>query len=212
LPAPVRDAYQKAVDSVFHAAGFTVKQAAIKRHDGHAGHTVEVDGLQLSITHTVKGTHPITIALPPGVPCPLPHSLPLDVCSGVGLSLNAKYRGQIGLGELTAVSLAQPPDKQPACCSPGPGPGEKTPPPGPGPSTGGNPGFSGGGGGNPGTQSHFGGGGGNDGGATVAGNTYTVADPLSGLQHRIWWFFPLIAISLLSLLGRFRFPARLPSQ
>ncbi|MBV9870002.1 MAG: hypothetical protein JO214_05215 [Frankiaceae bacterium] len=216
LPSAVRDAYQKAVDGIFKAAGFGIRQAAVVRHDGQTGHTVEVDGLQLFIKHTVKGAPPVTIGLPQGVPCPLPHSLPLDACAGVGLPLNAKYRGQIGLGELNAISLAQPADQPTTCCDPtnqhhG---GKKNS----NPTTGGS-----------GGSSSFGGGGGSSGGLpgggsdistspsdglppTLPGAAYTLADPLSGLQHRIWWFFPLIAISLLSLLGRFRFPARLPSQ
>jgi hypothetical protein len=215
LPPAARDAYQRAVDAIFKAAGFGLKQASIVRRDGHTGHTVEVNGLQMFFTHTVSGTQPITIGLPAGVPCPLPHTLPLDPCAGIGLSFNAKYRGQIGLGELNAVSLAQPSDQPNPCCDNsnqnhhhGTTDGNQSS----NNSNSGGSNFGGSDGNLPGTDTNLPST--TPGGQppTLPGSAYTVADPLSGLQHRIWWFFPLIAISVLSLLGRFRFPARLPSQ
>jgi len=215
VPKFVTAAYQKVLDKVFSGAGFGIKQAAIHRSDGHAGHTVSVAGLELFFKHRVKGTPPITIGLPGGIPCPIEPitgKLPVDPCAGVGLSLNAKYRGQIALGQVGVVSLAQP------------GPPNSQPPPIPvdSPSTGTSGGNPGGGpiGGGPST-----GGGGVPGGTTtvssgtspgspptVATQTQSYLDPLKGLSGRLWWFFPLIAVSVLALVGRLRTPARLPSQ
>lgn len=212
VPAAVSSAYQKVLDTVFKAAGFGIKQASISRSDGHTGHTVTVAGLKLFFKHTVKGTPPVTIGLPQGIPCPIKaisSKLPVDICAGVGLSLNAKYRGQIALGQVSAVSLAQPASKIPKP----PNPPASTPP----------------GGGTGGTQST----GSTGGGATSFGGTgptgptsvtpptgqtppaiaaspQSYADPLKGLSGRLWWFFPLAAISVLALAGRLRIPARFP--
>jgi hypothetical protein len=214
----VTAAYQKVLDTIFSKAGFGLKQASIQRSDGHIGHSVSVAGLQLFFTHIVKGTAPITVGLPPGVPCPikLPSGFPLDPCAGVGFSLNAHYRGQVALGQVGVVSLAQP--------------GTKTPPPPPvGGGGGGGGGTSNGGGntgiGSTGTGSTSPGAGNlNTGPSTTTGSGPTVApptlanransglDPLSGLGGRLWWFFPLMGLGVLALAGRFRFPARLPSQ
>lgn len=213
VPAAVSSAYQKVLDTVFKAAGFGIKQASISRSTGHTGHTVTVGGLVMSFKHTVKGAPPVTIGLPQGVPCPIKaisSKLPVDPCAGVGLPLNAKYRGQIAFGQVSAVSLAQPASKIPNS----PNPPASTPPDG------------GGTGGNPGSGS-TGGGATNLGGTPPSGSTsvaqpsgetppaiaassQSYADPLKGLSGRLWWFFPLAAISVLALAGRLRFPARFP--
>jgi hypothetical protein len=221
LPKSVAQAYQKTLDTFFHAAGFGIKQASISRSDGHTGHTVSVAGLELFFKHPVTGTPPVTIGLPPGVPCPIAgitSQLPVDPCAGVGLSLNAKYRGQIALGQVGAVSLAQPGDKIPSVPNHPDGGGKH---PGGGGHNGGGSGPSGGGGGLPPVDDPGSVGSGpttvstdpGDGAPpALAGNAGSVLDPLRGLSGRIWWFFPLIAISVLGLAGRLRTPARLPSQ
>jgi hypothetical protein len=222
VPKAVAAAYQKTLDAFFKAAGFGLREAKIHRSNASTGHTVTVGGLVLFFDHTVKGAPPLTVGLPSGVPCPIAtisSKLPVDPCAGIGLSFNAKYRGQIALGQVGAVSLAAPADTFPQ--QPTPDPTKAT--------TGG-----GGKGGNSGSGSSSGGsgsippvtnpGGGLGGGPTVtgptdngqppalAGNSTSVFDPLKGLSGRIWWFFPLIALSVLALVGRLRTPARLPSQ
>jgi hypothetical protein len=211
VPAAVTSAYQKVLDTVFKAAGFGVKQASITRSNGHTGHTVTVAGLEMFFKHTVKGLPPVTIGLPQGIPCPIKSissKLPVDICAGVGLSLDAKYRGQIALGQVSAVSLAQPAAKVPNPPAP-----PATP-------------AGGGGGGTHGTGSTGGGttsfGGTPPGGATsvtppggqtpptIAASPQSLSDPLKGLSGRLWWFFPLAAIGVLALAGRLRIPARFP--
>jgi hypothetical protein len=44
----------------------------------------------------------------------------------------------------------------------------------------------------------------------VSGPTRNVADQLTGVSHRLEWFFPLFALGFLALIGRLRAPARLP--
>jgi hypothetical protein len=169
--------------------------------------------------HTVKGVPPINVGFPPGVPCPIktPSQLPVDPCAGVGLNLNAKYRGQITLGQVGALSLAQPPAPTPKVP---PVPGTSTPPvPGTsngnvgagGPTAGGVAGGSSSG--VPGTGSTATSPNQTTGAAPqVAQNPQAFSDPFGDLSGRLWWFFPLIALSLLAIAGRFQLPARLPSQ
>jgi hypothetical protein len=212
VPAAVSSAYQKVLDTAFKTAGFGIKQASISRSTGHTGHTVTVGGLVMFFTHTVKGTPPITIGLPQGVPCPIKgisSKLPVDPCAGVGLPLNAKYRGQIAFGQVSAVSLAQPATKIPNPSAP-----PATTPPGGGNGGTSRTGATGGG------STNFGGTG--PGGSTsvtppigqtppaIAASPQSLSDPLKGLSGRLWWFFPLAAIGVLALAGRLRVPARFP--
>jgi hypothetical protein len=217
VPKSVAKAYQKVLDTIFKKASFGLQQASILRSNSHSGHSVSIAGLEMFFKHTVKGLPPLNVGFPPGVPCPLPSTLPVDPCAGVGFNLNAKYRGQIALGQVGAISLAQPaiPTPKPPTVpvgSAGPNPGGGT--------VGTNPG---GGGGFP----TGGGAGGVAGGGSsitstgqgpsvaspeLAGSTQAFADPFAGLSGRLWWFFPLIAISVLALIGRLRTPARLPSH
>ena len=114
MPKAVTAAYQKTLDTFFRTAGFGMRRASISRLNGHTGHTVQIAGLEMFFKHTVKGTPPVTVGLPPGVPCPIKgitSGFPVDPCAGIGLSFNAKYRGQIALGQVGAVSLAQPGEK-----------------------------------------------------------------------------------------------------
>ena len=46
----------------------------------------------------------------------------------------------------------------------------------------------------------------------IAAAPQSFADPLKGLAGRLWWFFPLAAISVLGLAGRLRIPARFPGE
>jgi len=218
VPKSVAKAYQKVLDTIFAKADFGLKQASILRSNSRSGHSVSIAGLDMFFKHTVKGVPPLNVGFPPGVPCPLPSTLPVDPCAGVGFNLNAKYRGQIALGQVGAISLAQPPIPTPK------------PPKLPGGSGGPNPG-----GGTVGTNP--GGGGGfpvrvvAPAASRVAArrsrvrarvrrsphpssraSTQALADPFAGLSGRLWWFFPLIAISVLALIGRLRIPARLPSH
>lgn len=220
VPKSVSDAYQKVLDTVFKKAGFGIQKAAILRSNSHAGHAVSIAGVEMFYTHTVKGLPPINVGFPPGVPCPIktPSQLPVDPCAGVGMNLNAKYRGQIALGQVGAISLAQPPVPTPKVPKV---PGGSTPPVGntpggkvgPGSTGSGLNGGTGTGSSIPGTGSSVSGGQQSPAVApTLAGDSQSFLDPLAGLGGRLWWFFPLIALSLLALFGRLRFPARLPSE
>jgi hypothetical protein len=218
VPKSVASAYQKVLDTVFKKAGFNVKQAEILRNTGHAGHSVTISGVEMFYKHTVKGTPPINVGFPPGVPCPIktPSQLPVDPCAGVGLNLNAKYRGQITLGQVGALSLARPPAPTPKVPPVG---GSSTPPvPGsqPGANVGGGPTGSGVAGGStgavPGSGSTATSANGSQAGPEVAQTPQAFGNPFGDLSGRLWWFFPLIAISLLAIAGRFQLPARLPSQ
>jgi hypothetical protein len=216
VPKSVSDGYQKVIDTIFSKAGFGMKQASILRKNGHIGHTVSIAGLELFYKHPVKGVPPLNVGFPPGVPCPIqaPSQLPVDPCAGVGLNLNAKYRGQIAFGQVGAVSLALPPEKTPSVPVI-----NNSQPPVPGTNSAGPIGG--------GTGSGFGGRGGSvpGGGSSVtstgsgpqtapqlASNPQSFLDPFGGLNGRLWWFFPLIAIGVLAVAGRFRTPARLPSS
>jgi hypothetical protein len=212
LPASATNLLQSAFDKVLKTAGLSVKTATIKRADRQTGHNVSLAGLAFVFKHTVKGTTPLTIALPAGVPCPIApitSKFPVDPCSGVALSLNAHYTGTIGLGELGVVSLAAP-------GTPGGNlPGGNVPG---NPSTPGSnlPGGTGNGGVPGGPGAVAGGPGASSGPApqvsppAVARPSRSIADQLAGASGRLLWFFPLILIGLVSIAGRFRVPARLP--
>lgn len=204
LPGNVVGQVQKLLDQVFSAAGVKVTLAKVTRSDDANGHTVAASGLTITWDHEVKNSQPITIALPQGVPCPIhfPVGVP-DPCSGVSFTLQGSYHGQIALGQVGVVSMAQPgfdsgggptpptggPSPVPTSGGTAIGPGgvptpggpsitTTNPPPGPGP--------------------------------VVAGRQQAVADQLQNVSHRLVWFFPLFALGVLALAGRFRIPARLP--
>ncbi len=215
LPAAVSTAVQNAIEELLKAAGIALKMGSVQRSDNHTGHNVSIAGLALVFKHTVKGTPPITLGLPPGIPCPIEpitSKLPLDPCAGLALSVNANYTGTIGLGEIGVVSLASPGGSGGGV--PGGGlPGGTT-----GQGAGSVPGGSTGPGAIPGGPS------GTPGGSTssgpspsgaqpaVAGQSRTLADQLAGASRRMLWFFPLIMLGLLAIGGRFRVPARLPRK
>jgi hypothetical protein len=215
LPKPVADAYQKLLDTVLKRAGFGLQQASILRSDSRAGHSVSIAGLELFSKRTVKGAPPVNAGFPPGVPCPIktPGQLPVDPCAGVALNLNANYRGQIALGQVGAVSLARPPaptpkvPKVPTSTSPV----TNTPRSGNVGTGSTGRGFTGRTGDNlPGGSAVTSSGKGPSVAPTLAGRSQSFLDPLSGVAGRLWWFFPLIALSLLAIAGRLRLPARLP--
>ena len=204
LPANVVALVQKLVNQVLSTAGIKLSLGQVKSTNGDSGHTVSVAGLLITFDRTVKGTPPITIAPPAGVPCP-PQlaALPLDPCSGVSLSLDGVYHGQIGLGQVGVVSMAQPGGiistvPTPGSTSPSTSPTSDTgvgplggPPPPTAPtiiST------------NPATGP----------GPVIAPGQRAVADQLKDVSNRLKWFFPLLAMGLLALLARFRTPSRLP--
>ncbi|HWC34063.1 MAG TPA: hypothetical protein VG650_04455 [Mycobacteriales bacterium] len=203
LPANVVAQAQKLVNQVLKAAGISVSLATVSRTDDANGHTVGAAGLLLTFDHSVSGTPPVTVAPPPGIPCPPQlQNFPLDPCSGISLSLDGKYHGDIALGQVGVVSMAQPnvSGTSPSPSGVGPtinptsggtttgvggvpapgGPAITTtnPPPGPGP--------------------------------VVAARQQTVADQLKNVSDRLVWFFPLFALGVLALIGRLRVPARLP--
>jgi hypothetical protein len=207
LPANVVKQVEKLVNQLLDAAGIHVSLAGITRTDDDNGHSVAAGGLVITFDRDVKGTQPVTIAPPPGVPCPPQlQNFPLDPCSGVSLSLDGKYHGQVALGQVGVVSLAQPggggdsPDGCTDCGSDG-----SPPPPPDGQAIDGD-------GGPPlpdGDTSTIGG------ESTVAppsvaGRSVAVADQLKGVSGRLEWFFPLFAVGIFALIGRLRAPARLP--
>jgi hypothetical protein len=208
LPLNLVSLVQKLVNQILGKAGIKLSLAQAKSSNSDTGHTVAASSLLLTFDHTLSGVKPIAIAPPTGLPCP-PQlaALPLDPCSGISLSLDGHYHGQVALGQVGVVSLAQPSGATssvpppvgttpPVGTSPGgagisSGPGPVTiPPTGPtsttGPSTGGT-------------------------APVVAGNPKQVADQLKGASRRLEWFFPLLALGLLALVGRFRTPSRFPS-
>lgn len=215
----VTNAVQGVLNKLLKAAGLSIETASIHRTDNHSGHTVSIAGLALVFKHTVTGTPPVTIGLPAGIPCPIEpitSKLPVDPCAGLSLSLNAKYRGTIGLGEIGVVTLASPGGSGGGV--PGGGlPGGSTNPGGgtvpSGGSTGstGSAGIPGGPGVTPGGSSSSGSGSQGPPPA-VAGKPRSVSDQLAGASRRMLWFFPLIMIGLLAIGGRFRVPARLPRK
>jgi hypothetical protein len=207
LPGNLISVVQNLVNQILGKAGIHLSIAATKSSNADTGHTVAASGLLLTFDRTVTGLKPITIAPPTGIPCP-PQlaALPVDPCAGVSLSLDAAYHGQVALGQVGVVSLAAPsgvtstiptpisstPATSPSS-GPGVGPGSVGPvPPAPGVSTSPAPGSS---------QPPL-----------VAGAPQNVADQLKGASHRLLWFFPLLFIGLLSIVGRFRIPARLPTD
>jgi hypothetical protein len=204
LPTNVVAAVQKLVNQVLGKAGVKLSLATVTRKNDVEGHTVAASGLLLTLDRNVSGVQPITVGLPQGVPCPpiIPSSFPVNPCSGVSFSLDGAYHGQIALGQVGVVSLAEPGGDissvppsvgaTPPVGTTGPvsgvgpvtipptGPSVvSTEPPGPAPD--------------------------------VAQTQRQMADQLNGVSHRLEWFFPLFAVCLLALLGRFRTPARLPS-
>lgn len=203
LPSNVVAAVQKLVNQTFGAAGIRVTLSQVKRTDDEQGHSVAAFGLLLTFDRGVKGTQPITIAPPQGLPCPpILQNFPVDPCSGVSFTLDGVYHGQIALGQVGVVSLAQPggivtnpttptgtPSTPPGSGITSPG-GNSIPPISPGITTSPAPGS---------TEP-----------PVVAGSPQTVADQLKGAGHRLEWFFPLLAFGLFALMGRLRTPARLP--
>lgn len=213
-PLTVITTVQNLLNKVLGKAGFGIKVAQVTRSNGRTGHTVTVNGIKLTFDHTVTGTPPITIGLPNGIPCPIEvitSKLPVDPCAGVGLSLNAKYRGQIALGEVSATSLAAPAGgpSNPPPIGPGPGSTNNPTPSGPTTTTGGgipsgpSSGVPSGGGS---TTAPSGGGS----APTFPPKTVAAADPLAGVSKRLLWFFPLLMLGVLAVVGRLRTPARLP--
>ena len=206
LPGNLVKQVEKLVNQVLKAAGIEVTLADVSRTDDDNGHTVAADGLLITFDRTVNGTKPITVAPPPGIPCPSQlKRLPVDPCGGVSLSLDGKYHGQIALGQVGVVSMAQP------GVSPGGlPPGGSTPPPGGTVSPGGDGGIPTGEATLPGGGTTVTGGDGSGPPPVVSGPTRNVADQLTGVSHRLEWFFPLFALGFLALIGRLRAPARLP--
>lgn len=204
LPGNLVATAETLLDKILGAAGIHVSIAEAKSSNGDTGRTVKAAGLLITFDHTVTGVKPIVIAPPTGIPCPPQFAaLPIDPCAGVSLSLDAAYHGQVALGQVGVVSLANPrasstiptpttstPATSPSS-GPGVGPGSTGPiPTGPGVTTSPAPGSS---------QPPM-----------VAGNQAEAADQLEGASHRLLWFFPLLFVCVLSVLGRFRSPARLP--
>jgi hypothetical protein len=204
LPANLVAQVQKLVNQLLGKAGIKISLAKVTRTDDDSGHTVAASSLLFTFDHTVSGVQPIVIAPPQGVPCPihLPQPFPIDPCSGVSLTLNAHYHGQIALGQVGVVSSAQPGGLDnsvpPPVGVPSVGPGDGgVPAGGPLPST------------PPGSEL-----GGPASGSTppvIAPHQRQVADQLEDVSGRLEWFFPLFALGLLALIGRLRTPARLPS-
>jgi hypothetical protein len=205
LPGNLIATVQNLLDKTLGAAGIHVSIAEAKSSNADTGHTVKAAGLLITFDRTVTGIKPIVIAPPTGIPCPPQFaSLPIDPCAGVSLSLDAAYHGQVALGQVGVVSLASPSGSTtppPITSTPGTGPstapgtgvgpGSTGPiPPPPGVTTSPEPGSS-----VP---------------PVIAGNQAAAADQLKGASHRLLWFFPLFFVALLSIIGRFRTPARLP--
>lgn len=211
LPGNLVSVAQKLVNQILGKAGIHLSIAEAKSSNNDTGHIVKASGLTLTFDHTVTGVRPITIAPPTGIPCP-PQlaALPIDPCAGVSLSLDAAYHGVVALGQIGVVSRADrggstvtvptPTTSTPATgptsgSGPGVGPGTGVPsgpiPSGPGVETTSPPG---------GSQP-----------PVIAGQQAEAADQLAGASHRLLWFFPLLFVSVLAILGRFRTPARLPT-
>jgi hypothetical protein len=204
LPSNLVKQVEKLVNQLLGAAGIKVRLAGVTRTDDDNGHSVAAAGLSIVFDRTVSGTPPITVAPPPGIPCPPQlQNFPLDPCSGVSLSLDGKYHGQIALGQVGVVSMAQPG-------------GSVGPPPPGGVDTPGGAGSPGGSALPPGDGTLPGGGTSVTGGDStppppvVVGAQRSVADQLKGVSRRLEWFFPLFALGVFALIGRLRAPARLP--
>jgi hypothetical protein len=205
-PIAVINAVQSLLNKTLKKAGFALKLADVSRKDNSNGHVVTVNGVELTFDRTVSGTPPITIGLPAGIPCPIESitsKLPVDPCAGVGLSLNAKYHGQVALAQVSVTSLAAPGSKLPGTTGPG------------------NPVSAGVGGGLPGGTSQGLPGGsppsqiaptGTSQAPSFPAKTVAAADPLAGVSKRLLWFFPLMMVGLLGIVGRLRTPARLPRK
>jgi hypothetical protein len=207
LPANLVKQVEKLLNQLLGAAGIRVALADVTRTDDDNGHTVAASGLSITFDREVKGTQPITIAPPPGIPCPPQlHDFPLDPCSGVSLSLDGKYHGQISLGQVGVVSMAQPGEDFAGGTPPGEDGGQlpdgSTPPAGEGTLPPGDDGSL------PGGSSMTGGESG--GPPVVASGQQTAADQLKDVSNRLEWFFPLFALGVFALIGRLRVPARLP--
>ncbi|HVX53751.1 hypothetical protein [Nocardioides sp.] len=205
LPANVVKQVEKAVNQLLAGAGVHVALASVTRGDDDSGHSVAASGLLITFDRNVKGTNPITVALPPGVPCPIhfPVGVP-DPCSGVSFSLDGAYHGQIALGQVGVVSMAQPGENF-GGTAPG---GVEQPPGGTVPPGGAN--LPQGGGSLPPGGSSQTGGTSSGGPPVVAQGQRNVADQLENVSERLEWFFPLFALGVLALIGRFRTPPRLP--
>jgi len=111
LPAPVQAALQSALDTALGAAGVTVSLGGVARGDDTRGHSVIATGLTITRAATVAGAPPVSVGLPPGVPCPTTavpgdplSALPVEPCSGVGLDPNAAYVGSVVLGSVGVTS------------------------------------------------------------------------------------------------------------
>jgi hypothetical protein len=207
LPGNLIALVQKLVNQILGKAGIHLSLAQAKSSNGDTGHTVAASGLLLTFDHDLSGIKPITIAPPTGIPCPPQLAvLPVDPCAGVSLALDGHYHGQVALGQVGVVSLAQPGGVTSTIPTPGAstpvtsptgdtGPGINTggpiPPTGPGIRTSPVPGSS-----QP---------------PVVASAPQNASDQLKGASHRLLWFFPLFFVALLSIIGRFRTPARFPT-
>jgi hypothetical protein len=214
LPASLIAQVQDAVTKTFAAAGIKVSLSKVSHTDDANGHTVAAYGLILTYDRNVNNPPPLdSVTVSPqtlGLPCPqiIPPGSGLDPCSGVSFSLNGVYHGQVALGQVGSVSLAQPNSLAggvpPAGGAAGPG-GTSSAPGGTGNGVG--PGGVHTPPGSPQAQSS---GSPPSGAPVVAGQQRAVANELAGVGHRLAWLFPLFAICVFGLIGRFRTPARLP--
>lgn len=209
LPGNLVAQVQQAINQTFAKAGIKVAFSKATHTDDANGHTVAAYGLIFTYDRKVSDTRPITLSPPAGATCRqivykiLPPGSGLDPCSGVSFTLDGAYHGQVALGQVGIVSLAQP------AFSSGPLPGGSTPP-GTGPTSVTNPAGPGPSSPIPSGEQGTTGPGPSSGPPLVAGNTRVVADQLGGAAHRLIWFFPLFALGVLALIGRLRIPARLP--
>ncbi len=209
LPGNVVAQVQDAVNKTFAAAGIKVALQKVTRADDPTGHRVAAYGLLITYDHTLNNPPPLdSVTVSPkslNLPCPihLPVGVP-DPCSGVSFTFNGVYHGQVALGQVGVVSLAQPGFNGGAITPPGSTtpPAVTTPPggTGTGPSAAPLP---------PTTQGQQGSGAGAP-PPEVATGQRAVADQLGGVSRRLEWFFPLFALGVFALIGRLRVPARLP--
>jgi hypothetical protein len=202
---------QQAINQAFAKAGIKVAFSKATHTDDANGHTVAAYGLIFTYDRGVSRTQPITLTPPAVSTCEqivykiIPPGSGLDPCSGVSFTLDGAYHGQVALGQVGIISLAQPGFGTPGATPPvgtppgttppggaGPGPGNVTTPPG-GPSV-----SSTGGSGGPPPQ------------VATHGQQVNVADQLGNVSRRLKWFFPLFALGVFALIGRLRIPARLP--
>jgi hypothetical protein len=226
LTSALNGALQTFVNQTLQAAGVELRALGVTTTDDDNGHTSLAQGLLIGFQAPVNGPQPPAIGWPAGVPCPLPNSLPLDLCSGVGVNLNADYFGQVLLGQAGTISLAQPSAlgglptlpavPLPTAPLPGTGPGSPAPT-SPVTSTGeqgGNTTFG------PPVNNPTGGAPG-PAVAAAPGSSPAVAvgvrrvaydDGTRGAAGRLWWLFlPLVLGVVFIVAGRLRSPTRLPS-